>query len=167
MQVLTLFHNFPASQRFFFFFTKYCHEIQSFLSTLSFMWLKVVNTLCIPNNPLNNNKTIELIFMVINMFWAWFRLFLAWAVRQGLKWALRRAYNIFMPKNINCIIIYIRPISCNKPVKYNSIFHRVKYKADRILFGRFITWNSPYIYITNKLHHRKCFVRILFTRHKP
>ena len=43
-------------------------------------------------------------------------------------------------------IIYIRPISCNKPVKYNSIFHRVKYKEDRILFGRFITWNWPYIY---------------------
>ena len=35
--------------------------------------------------------------------------------------------------------IYIRPISCNKPVKYNSLFHCVKYKEDRILFGRFIT----------------------------
>ena len=53
-----------------------------------------------------------------------------------------------------------------KPVKYNSIFHRVKYKEDRILFARFIAWNWPYIYITNKLHHRKCFVRILFTRCK-
>ena len=50
-------------------------------------------------------------------------------------------------------------------MKYNSIFHRVKYKEDRILFGRFITWNWPYIY-TNKLHHRKRFVRILFTRCK-
>ena len=37
------------------------------------------------------------------------------------------------------IIIYIRPISCNKPVKYNFIFHRVKYKEDRIPFGSFIT----------------------------
>ena len=37
------------------------------------------------------------------------------------------------------VIIYIRPISCNKPVKYNSTFHRVKYKEDRILVGRFIT----------------------------
>ena len=43
-------------------------------------------------------------------------------------------------------VIYIRPISCNKPVKYNYIFHRVKYKEDRTLFGRFITWNWPYIY---------------------
>ena len=42
----------------------------------------------------------------------------------------------------------------------------MKYKEDRILFGRFITWNWPYIYITKKLHHRKCFVRILFTRCK-
>ena len=31
-------------------------------------------------------------------------------------------------------IIYIRPLSCYKP-----IFHRVKYKEDRIQFGRFIT----------------------------
>ena len=37
------------------------------------------------------------------------------------------------------LYIIIRPISCNKPVKYNSIFHRMKYKEDRILFGRFIT----------------------------
>ena len=47
------------------------------------------------------------------------------------------------------------------------IFHRVKYKA----------WNTEFylegllheiglIYITNKLHHRKCFVQILFTRCK-
>ena len=45
-----------------------------------------------------------------------------------------------------CFIIYIRPLSCNKLVKYNSIFHRVKYKEDRVLSGRFITWNWPYIY---------------------
>ena len=42
-------------------------------------------------------------------------------------------------KNPILLYIYIRPISCNKPVKYNSIFHRVKYKEDRILFGRFTT----------------------------
>ena len=40
---------------------------------------------------------------------------------------------------VKCFIIYIRPSSCNKPVKYNSIFHRVKYKEDRILVGGFIT----------------------------
>ena len=49
-------------------------------------------------------------------------------------------------------------------MKYNSIFHTVKYKQHRILFGRFITYNRRYIYITNKLHHRKSFVPILFTR---
>ena len=40
------------------------------------------------------------------------------------------------------LVIYIRPISCNKPSIKNSvffIFHRVKYEGDRILFGRFIT----------------------------
>ena len=26
---------------------------------------------------------------------------------QGLKWPLRRVLNIFMPKNINCIIIVV------------------------------------------------------------
>ena len=53
---------------------------------------------------------------------------------------------------IYLFIIYIRPISCNKPVKHNSVFSHVKYKEDRILFGRFITCNWPiyiYIYITN------------------
>ena len=46
----------------------------------------------------------------INMFWAQLRLILAQAVRRGLKWALRRAQNIFMPfmpKNINSITIII------------------------------------------------------------
>ena len=41
------------------------------------------------------------------MFWAQLRLILERAIRQGLKWALRRAQNIFMPKNINSIIIII------------------------------------------------------------
>ena len=46
-------------------------------------------------------------FAGINMFWARLRLILARAVRRGLKWALRRAQSIFMPKNINSIIIII------------------------------------------------------------
>ena len=53
------------------------------------------------------NKTIEFMFVAINMFWARLRLILARAVRRGLKWALRRAQNIFMPKNINSISIII------------------------------------------------------------
>ena len=44
-------------------------------------------------------------FAGINMFWVRLRLILAQAVRQGLKWALRRAQIIFMPKNINSITI--------------------------------------------------------------
>ena len=53
------------------------------------------------------DKTIEFMFADINMFWARLRLILARAVRRGLKWALRRAQNIFMPKNINSITIII------------------------------------------------------------
>ena len=33
------------------------------------------------------------------MFWVQLRLILAGAVRRGLEWALRRAQNVFMPKN--------------------------------------------------------------------
>ena len=39
----------------------------------------------------------------INMFWVRLRLILALAVERGLKWALRRAQNIFMLKNMNSI----------------------------------------------------------------
>ena len=46
-------------------------------------------------------------FAGVNMFWARLRPILARAVRRGLKWALRRAQNIFMPKNINSITIII------------------------------------------------------------
>jgi len=46
-------------------------------------------------------------FVDINMFWAQLRLTLAWAIRQGLKWALRMVQNIFMPKNLNCITTVI------------------------------------------------------------
>ena len=53
------------------------------------------------------NKTIEFRFVSFNMFWAWLRLILAGAVRWGLKWALRRAQSIFMPKNIKCFPIMI------------------------------------------------------------
>ena len=45
-----------------------------------------------------SNVTIELMFLGINMFWAWLRL---------IKMSLRRAQNIFMPKNINSITINI------------------------------------------------------------
>ena len=41
------------------------------------------------------------------MFWARLRLILARADKRGLKSALRRAQNIFMPKNINSITIII------------------------------------------------------------
>ena len=54
-----------------------------------------------------NNKTIEFMFLGINMFWARLRLALVRAIRPGLKWALRRAQNIFMPKNINSVTIII------------------------------------------------------------
>ena len=46
-------------------------------------------------------------FAGINMFLARLSLILARAFRRGLKWALRRAQNIFMPKNINSITIII------------------------------------------------------------
>ena len=52
-------------------------------------------------------------FVGINMFWARLRLILAQAIRQGLKWDLRRAQNIFMPKNIfnsTTIIITLKGI---------------------------------------------------------
>ena len=42
-------------------------------------------------------------FAGINRFWAWVRLILAWASWQGLKGALKRAQNMFMPNNINFI----------------------------------------------------------------
>ena len=56
---------------------------------------------------INKNKAIEFMFAGINMFWARLRLILARAVRRGFKWALIRAQNIFMPKNINSITIII------------------------------------------------------------
>ena len=66
-------------------------------------------------------------------------------------------------------LLYIRPISCNKNLPY------------RILYLYFTLWNIKktefyleggllheigLIYTTSNLHHRKCFVRILFTRCK-
>ena len=50
-------------------------------------------------------------------------------------------------------------------MKYNSIFHRVKYKEDRFYLEGLLH-EICLIHITNKLHHRKCFVRILFSRCK-
>ena len=46
-------------------------------------------------------------FAGINMFWARLRLILARAIRQGVKRTPRRASNIFMPENINCITTII------------------------------------------------------------
>ena len=42
-------------------------------------------------------------FAGINMFWALLRLILA----RAAKMSLRRAQNIFMPKNINSIVIFL------------------------------------------------------------
>ena len=46
-------------------------------------------------------------FADIGISSAWLPQILAQAVSQGLKWALRRAQNTFMPKNINRISIII------------------------------------------------------------
>ena len=60
------------------------------------------------NDEVEAHKDAKMfMFTDINMFWARLRLILAGAVRRGLKWALRRAQNIFMPKNINTIAIII------------------------------------------------------------
>ena len=61
-------------------------------------------------------------FAGINMFWVWLRLILARAVRRGLKWALRRAQNIFMPKNINSITIIITLESIEETKTLKNIF---------------------------------------------
>ena len=59
-------------------------------------------------------------FAGINMFWARLRLILDRAVRRELKWALRRAQNIFMPKNISCIAIVITSEGIEKINTENS-----------------------------------------------
>ena len=51
------------------------------------------------------------------MFWAQLKLILAQAIRRELKWTLRRALNIFMPKNINCIIIVIMALEGIEEIK--------------------------------------------------
>jgi len=50
---------------------------------------------------------MEFMFTGMDMFWTRLGLILAQAIRQGLKQALRRAQNIFKPKQINCITIII------------------------------------------------------------
>jgi len=40
----------------------------------------------------------EFVFGDLNMFWAQLSPILVWSIRQVLKWVLRRAQNIFMPK---------------------------------------------------------------------
>jgi len=56
-------------------------------------------------------------FAGIKMFWAQLKLILAQAIRQGLKWTLRRVLNIFMPKNINCIIIVVINLESIEEIK--------------------------------------------------
>jgi len=53
------------------------------------------------------NKTIEFIFVGIDMFWAHLRFILARAVRRGLKWALGGTKDVFMPTKINSITIIL------------------------------------------------------------
>ena len=54
-----------------------------------------------------HNITIEFMFAGINMFWARLRLRLRLILDFISKMSLRRAQNIFMPKNINSITINI------------------------------------------------------------
>jgi len=56
-------------------------------------------------------------FAGIKMFWAQLKLILAQAIRQGLKWTLGRVLNIFMPKNINCIIIVVINLESIEEIK--------------------------------------------------
>ena len=81
-----------------------------FSSQLFKGWIAVFHW--INHSPLDSSidfdKTIELMFAgIVNVFWAQLRLILARAVRQGLKWAVRRAQNISMSKNINCVSVVI------------------------------------------------------------
>ena len=74
------------------------HCLSQFLSKLTFHAF---------NGLLFDNKTMELMFADTNIFWARLSLILAPAVMLGLKWALRRAQNISVPRNINCITIFL------------------------------------------------------------
>ena len=59
-------------------------------------------------------------FAGINKFWAWVRLILAWASRRELKWAVKRAQNMFMPKNMNFVAIIITLEGIDKKKKTNK-----------------------------------------------
>ena len=61
------------------------HNLQSVLAKIVYIYVTI-----------SFNQTIEFMFVGINIFWARLRLILARAIRRGLKWALRRAQNIFM-----------------------------------------------------------------------
>ena len=54
------------------------------------------------------------------MIWALLSLILARFVRRGLKCALRRVQNIFMPKNTNCIAIVTTSVGIEEKAKKNS-----------------------------------------------
>ena len=56
------------------------------------------------------SKTIDVMFAGISMFWARLWLILARAIRWGLKWALRRAKDIFRCQKTkkNCVVCFKR-----------------------------------------------------------
>ena len=65
-------------------------ELRKKVNIQSFLW------------KIHQNKTIEFMVMAwLRLILAQAKIILAWAVRRGLTWALRRAQNIFMLKNIN------------------------------------------------------------------
>ena len=55
-------------------------------------------------------KTIDIMFAGISMFWARLWLILARAIRWGLKWALKRAKDIFRRQKTkkNCVVCFKR-----------------------------------------------------------
>ena len=87
------------------------------------------------------------------MFWAQLRLIVAQAIRRGLKWALRRAQNIFMPKNINSITIIItlegieRINTENMTTKRSEeyFFHQRCKETSRNFVMAFRFWLAAYI----------------------
>jgi hypothetical protein len=50
-------------------------------------------------------SSIELMFAGINMVFGLTQTHFGLSIQRGFKWVLRRAKNIFMPKNINCIFL--------------------------------------------------------------
>ena len=69
------------------------------------------------------SKTIDVMFAGISMFWARLWLILARAIRWGLKWALRRAKDIFRPQKTkkNCVVCFKRAQRSFKNWKVRSL----------------------------------------------